>query len=93
MKKYAMINLKLDPKLKERSAKVAAKLGVSLSAVLNNELRRFATEQSVSFELPEIPNATTTEQLQKSRTQIDAGDYHTFATNDDALDFLADTLK
>lgn len=89
MKPYAIINLKIDPALKDRSAKVAAKLGVSLSAVLNNELRRFATEQSVAFEVPEAPNRATAARLRKSRIQIQAGEYHRFASDTEALDFLA----
>ncbi len=59
MNKYAVINLKTDPDLKKRAAYVADKLGVSISAVLNNELKRFAVEQSVLFDIPEAPNKNT----------------------------------
>lgn len=76
MSKYAVINLKTDPKLKAKAAKTADKLGISLSAVLNNELRRFSAEQSVSFEVPEVPNAKTAKQLAASKKKIEAGDYH-----------------
>lgn len=93
MSKYAVINLKTDPKLKKRAAKAADKLGVSVSAVLNNELRRFATEQSVTFDLPEVPNTKTAKELAASRKQIETGDYYKFNNNDEALDFLADKLK
>jgi addiction module RelB/DinJ family antitoxin len=93
MSKYAVINLKTDPELKELAAKTADKLGVSISAVLNNELRRFTLEQSVAFELPEVPNKATAEYLDKSRKEIEAGDYHSFSSNKEALDFLASELK
>lgn len=93
MSKYAVINLKTDPELKKLAAKTADKLGISISAVLNNELRRFATEQSVTFDVPEIPNAKTAKELADSRKQIEAGDYHKFETNDEALNFLANKLK
>lgn len=93
MSNYAIINLKTDPKLKEQAAKTAEKLGISISAVLNNELRRFTAEQSVSFEVPEVPNEKTAKQLAASKKQIDAGSYHHFDNNDDALDFLARELK
>jgi addiction module RelB/DinJ family antitoxin len=76
MNKYSVINLKTDPDLKKRAAKTADKLGISISAVLNNELRRFATEQSVVFDVPEVPNAKTAKQLAASRKQIEAGDYY-----------------
>jgi addiction module RelB/DinJ family antitoxin len=93
MSKYAVINLKIDPELKEQAAKTADKLGISISAVLNNELRRFTAEQSVVFEVPEAPNAATAKQLAASRKAIEAGDYHRFDDNQDSLDFLAHELS
>ncbi len=92
MSKYAVINLKTDPELKKLAAKTADKLGISVSAVLNNELRRFATEQSVTFDVPEVPNTKTAKELASSKKQIDAGDYHKFKSNNKALEFLADEL-
>ncbi len=88
-----MINLKTDPELKKRAAKAAAKLGISISAVLNNELRRFAVEQNVAFEIPEVPNAETAKQMATSKKHIAKGDFHSFASNKEALDFLASELK
>lgn len=93
MSNYAVINLKTDPKLKKLATEVADKLGVSISAVLNNELRRFAAEQSVMFEVPEAPNAQTARQLAASKKRIQSGDYHSFGNNTEALKFLADELK
>ncbi len=92
MNEYSVINLKTDPQLKKDAAKVADKLGISLSAVLNNELRRFAAEQSVVFDVPEAPNDATAKQLAASKKQIENGDYHKFAANKQALDFLAKDL-
>jgi addiction module RelB/DinJ family antitoxin len=93
MSNYAIINLKTDPKLKKQASEVANKLGVSISAVLNNELRRFTSEQSVVFEVPEAPNAQTAKQLAASKKKVDAGNYHKFDNNKKSLDFLADELK
>lgn len=93
MSKYSVINLKTDPELKKKAAKVADKLGISISAVLNNELKRFASEQSVVFELPEVPNNKTAKQLNESKKEIDAGDYHSFENNEDAIEFLSKELK
>jgi len=88
MSNYAIINLKTDPELKKAAVKTADKLGLSLSAILNNELRRFTAEQSVVFEVPEIPNAKTARELAKTRKDILAGDYYRFDTNEEALEFL-----
>ena len=93
MSKYAIINLKTDPKLKELAAETASRLGISVSAILNNELRRFTAEQSVAFEVPEVPNTKTAEQLDLSKKQINAGNYHKFHNNKKSLEFLADQLK
>ena len=93
MSKYAVINLKTDPELKALAAGVADKLGISISAVLNNELQRFAAEQTVTFQRPEVPNANTRRQLAASKKQIDTGDYHSFTDTEASLDFLADALK
>ncbi len=92
MSKYAVINLKTDPQLKKLAAKAADKLGISVSAVLNNELRRFAAEQSVTFDVPEVPNAKTAKELAISKKQIEAGDYYKFNNKDEALDFLKHEL-
>lgn len=93
MSNYAVINLKTDPELKKLATQTASKLGISISAVLNNELRRFAAEQSVIFDVPEAPNVQTAKQLAASRKQIEARDYHHFKDNEKALKFLADELK
>jgi addiction module RelB/DinJ family antitoxin len=93
MTRQAVINLKTDPQLKKLAAQTAAKLGVSISAVLNNELRRFAVEQSVVFDLPEAPNESTQKLMHTSKTAIAKGEYYAFKNNDEAMDFLANTLK
>jgi addiction module RelB/DinJ family antitoxin len=93
MSNYSVINLKTDPDLKKAATEVANRLGVSVSAVLNNELRRFATEQSVIFEVPEVPNEHIAKQLVASKEQIAKGDYHHFSDNKGSLKFLADELK
>lgn len=93
MSNYAVINLKTDPKLKVKAAKTADRLGISLSAVLNNELRRFAAERSVTFDVPEVPNVKTAKQMEESRKQIEKGDYYKFDSNNEALDFLARQLE
>ncbi len=93
MSKYAVINLKTDPDLKKIAAKTADKLGISISAVLNNELRRFAAEQSVVFDMPEVPNSQTAQILAASKIEIDAGDFHKFKSDDDSLEYLAKELQ
>ena len=73
MSGQALINIKTEPELKERATRVARKLGVSINAVLNNELRRFAAEQSVIFETPEAPNPATQKLFAISKKQLEKG--------------------
>lgn len=93
MNPYAVINIKTDPQIKDRAMCVAEKLGVSINAVLNNELRRFALEESVTFDMPSAPNAQTRRVLARSRKHIEKGAYHHFSTNTKALAFLRDELR
>lgn len=93
MSSYSIINLKTDPQLKKQAAKTADKLGISLSAVLNNELRRFTKEQSVTFDIPQAPNKVTAANIAASKKQINKGEYNKFDSNESALDFLAQQLK
>jgi len=93
MNTYAVINIKTDPRIKERAMRAAEKLGVSLNAVLNNELRRFALEESVTFDTPAAPNAQTQRALVRSRKQIERDTYYRFSSNKKALAFLRDQLR
>lgn len=93
MSNYSIINLKTDPELKKEAAKTADMLGISLSAVLNNELKRFVVEKSVLFEVPEVPNAKTTKELSDSKKEIESGNYYKFKDNKESLSFLADKMK
>jgi len=93
MSTYAVINIKIDPAIKSRAARVAEKLGVSINAVLSNELRRFAAEESVTFDVPSVPNATTQRTLTRSRAHIKKGDYYHFQNNKKSVDFLRTELQ
>ena len=93
MNSYAVINLKTDPQLKAAAMDTADKLGVSLSAVLNNELRRFAREQQVIFEIPEAPNAVTKKRMKQSLKEIEVGNYDSFDSEEKSADFLHTLLS
>ncbi len=51
--KTAMLNIKIDPKVKKDASKIAEDLGFSLSAVVNASLRGLIREKSISFSLLE----------------------------------------
>lgn len=83
-----IITIKTEEKLKAQATKLADELGLSLSAVLNNALRNFVVDKKVVFESLETPNKETAAALKKSKKRVDAGDYHSFDSNEEALSFL-----
>lgn len=93
MNTHAVINIKIDPAIKSRAVRVAEKLGVSINAVLSNELRRFAAEESVTFDIPSVPNARTRNELSRSSEQIKNGDYYHFQNNKESIAFLRTELQ
>ena len=88
MNKIAVINLKTDANLKKEAQVLADSLGVSISQVLNESLRRFtATRQFIAVE-----DYTPTDELKAiiKRSQKPSAKT-TLGSEKDALDFL-DTL-
>lgn len=51
--KTAILNVKIDPKVKREAQKVANELGFSLSAIINASLKNLARSKTVSYSLLE----------------------------------------
>ena len=49
--KTAMLNVKIDPKVKRDAGRVAEDLGFSLSALVNASLKELVRQKAVSFSL------------------------------------------
>lgn len=47
--KTAVLNIKIDPRVKKEAQKVADELGFSISAIVNASLRDLARNKTVSF--------------------------------------------
>ncbi|MEX2341250.1 MAG: type II toxin-antitoxin system RelB/DinJ family antitoxin [Candidatus Paceibacterota bacterium] len=88
--KNAVINLKTDPKLKSKAMKVADTLGVSLSAVLNNELRRFSEERTVEFREPLRLKPEVEKELKETLKKIRGGKEELSPVYNTAEEFLTD---
>lgn len=65
--KTAVLNIKIDPKVKEEAQKVADELGFTLSAIINASLKNLARSKTVSFSVLE-PSA----RLKRSIRSADA---------------------
>ncbi len=51
--KTAVLNIKIDPKVKKEAQKVADELGFSISAIVNASLKNLARSKTVSFSILE----------------------------------------
>ena len=64
------ISLKIDRDVRDRARKVAKKIGVPLSMVVNQQLKTFADERRIEFYEPLIPNAKTRKILDETLRDI-----------------------
>jgi addiction module RelB/DinJ family antitoxin len=86
------IHIKIEPQIKQEAQKVAAELGLSLSAVTKALLKQFIRTKQLSVgrnNIPEIPNARTEALLKQSEEDYKAGRGISFNSGKDALDYLA----
>lgn len=67
------VTVKIDADVKQQAQKLAQKLGLSLSAIIENKLREVVRERRVIFEEELIPNAKTAKELEKIELDIKAG--------------------
>ena len=85
----AVINFTTEEKIKQEAQKVAKKMGISLSTVLNNYLKHFVRTKKVVFSVDdEIPNAWLINALKQSEKDEKAGRVITFKNPQEELDYL-----
>ena len=90
-----MLNIKIDTVLKNKARATAEKIGVPLSMVVNQSLRNFVAEKSVTFEEPAplVPNKKTARMLKQALKDIKEGKNLSpvFKTPGEALAYLHKT--
>jgi addiction module RelB/DinJ family antitoxin len=67
------ITVKIDADVKQQAQKLAKRLGLSLSAVVENKLREVVNERRVVFEEELIPNEKTAKELEIIEADIKVG--------------------
>lgn len=67
------VTVKIDSDVKLQAQKLAKKLGLSLSAIVENKLKEVVRERRVVFEEELIPNEKTSKELEKIEADIKAG--------------------
>ena len=84
-----VINIKTDVKVKKQAQKVAADLGLTLSAAINGFLKQIIRDKSISFSLDnEIPSQYLIDSIKEAEDDRKKGDYYSFKSNKEALEFL-----
>lgn len=88
--KTAILTTKIDPVLKDEAQELAKQLGTTLSAVINNAVKRFVSEKKLVIE-SYIPNEETARILDEAHADRVAGKIGpTFASVDDLMKYLND---
>ena len=88
--KTAMLNIKIDPRVKSEAQKIAEVLGFSLSAIVNASLKNLIYTKSVSYTIPEIPNAKLKKAIKEARRDRASGknSYGPFSNVEDMMKAL-----
>ncbi|OHA20778.1 MAG: hypothetical protein A2849_02540 [Candidatus Taylorbacteria bacterium RIFCSPHIGHO2_01_FULL_51_15] len=63
-------SIKLDKQVKEEAGKLASRMGLNLSSVVNATLKRFVMERRVVFSLAPEFNAKTKREILKMRRDV-----------------------
>lgn len=85
----AVINFTTEEIIKQEAQKLAKKMGISLSMVLNNYLKHFVKTKKVVFSSnDEIPNQWLINALKESEEDMKAGRVIRFKNPKEALDYL-----
>jgi len=87
-----VMSFKVDKDVRDKARKVAKKIGVPLSMVVNRQLKQFAKDQRIEFGEPLVPNAKTRKILDEALRDIREGREDKFSpmfdNADDAIRWL-----
>lgn len=85
----AIINIRVEPKLKTEAQKVSEDLGFTLSTLIKAFLKETVRTRAISFNIPEVPSAWMIKHLKASREDIKAGRVSpTFFSVEEAVKYL-----
>jgi antitoxin component of RelBE/YafQ-DinJ toxin-antitoxin module len=91
-----VISVKVDKDVRDKARKLAKKIGVPLSMVINRQLKQFTEERRIEFAEPLVPNAKTRKLLDEALRDIREGRKGTFAgpfRTSEEMDHYLDGLK
>ena len=88
-----VIQIRTDEKLKADAQKVAEELGFSLSSLIKAFLKNVTKTKSVTFTTSEEPSPWLIKQLKQAEKNIKNGDYYSFNSPEESLEFLEKQIK
>jgi addiction module RelB/DinJ family antitoxin len=92
----AVINIKVDPKVKAEAQKTAEELGFSLSSLINAYLKNLIRTKKVTFKLPEEERELSEyakKTIAQSEVDIKNGKLIMFEKVDDSLSYLGKIVE
>lgn len=85
----AVVNVRLDPKVKKEAQEVAEKLGFSLSSLITGFLTNLTKTKAINFSLSEEPSEYFIQSSKEAKADIKAGRVSpTFDNVEDAIAWL-----
>jgi addiction module RelB/DinJ family antitoxin len=67
------MTVKIDGEVKQQAQKLAQRLGLSLSSIVENKLKEVVSERRVVFEEEYLPNEKTARELDKIEEDVKRG--------------------
>ena len=84
----AVINFKIDSKLKSEAKEVLDEMGLNFSVAINAYLRKLIIEKRIEFTTREIPNARSMKAFRDAKREIKSGQYKVFTNHEDFEKYL-----
>lgn len=93
MNNSAVINIKIEPRVKRQAQKVAEELGLSLSAIVKGCLNQLIQTKEIIFRVSEEPTEYLLKSLRESEEDVKAGRVTSFDNPKDAISWLNGLVK
>ena len=79
----AVINFKIDSKLKSEAKEVLDEMGLNFSIAINAYLKKLILEKRIEFTVPEVPNARLKKAFKNAEKEYKSGKMKVYKTHED----------
>lgn len=86
--------INIDPKVKVKAQKTAAKMGISLTSVINNYLKHFISTETITFSTNDKkPSQYLIDSIKESEADVKAGRVISFDKPKDAITYVNELIE